>query len=56
MLPGALRDFSLAEIEERLIEMFNGYLGADTGATPNELQTNHYLIHSIINYFKSIEK
>lgn len=56
MLPGALRDFSLEEIEERLIEIFNGYLGADTGATPDELQTNHYLIHSIINYFKSIEK
>lgn len=56
MLPDELGDFSLLEIEERLIEIFNGYLGADTGATPDELQSNHYLIHSIIKYFKGIEK
>lgn len=56
MLSGALGDYSLSEIEERLIEIFNGYLGADTGATPDELQANHYLIHSIIKYFKEIDK
>lgn len=55
MLPGALGDYSLLEIEERLIEIFNGYLGADTGATPDELQTNHHLIHLIIKHFKDID-
>lgn len=56
MLPGELSDFSMEEIEERLIEIFNGYLGADTGATPDELQTNHYLIHAIIKHFKALEQ
>ena len=55
MLPGVLSDFQVEEIEERLIEVFNGYLGADTGATPDELQTNQYLIHSIIKHFKRSE-
>ena len=56
MIPGTLGDFPIEEIEERLIEILNGYLGADTGATPDELQTNHHLIHSIIKYFKENEK
>lgn len=56
MKQGTLGDFSTEEIEERLIEIFNGYLGADTGAMPDELQTNHHLIHSIIKYFKKNDK
>ena len=56
MIQGTLGDFPVEEIEERLIEIFNGYLGADTGATPDELQTKHHLIHSIIKYFKENEK
>jgi len=45
-------NFSPQEIEERLNDIFEGYLGADTGAMPTELQLNHHLIHQIIELFK----
>jgi len=47
-----LEDYTPEEIEERLNDIFEGYLGADTGAMPGELQQNHHLIHQIIGLFK----
>ena len=56
MLPGDLCDFSIEEVEERLSDIFEGYLGADTGSTPEELQLNHHLIRSIIRHLKEQDK
>lgn len=42
------------EIETRLTDIFNGYLGCDTGATPEELQQNHHLIVQITKMFRRI--
>jgi len=51
-----LADYSQQEIDERLNEIFNGYLGSDNGHTPQELQQNHHLIRAIINMFRACEK
>lgn len=51
-----LDDFTPDEIGERLERVFNGYLGCDTGDCPDELQTNHHLIVSIIQYFKDLRR
>lgn len=48
-------DYTLWEIEHRLNDIFNGYLGADTGDIPAELQQNHHLIRCIIEVFHKIE-
>lgn len=48
-------DYDAKEIEERLNHMFNGYLGCDTGDTPEELQQNHHLILSIVEVFHKLE-
>lgn len=45
-------NYSSQEIEDRLNDIFEGYLGADTGAMPTELQLNHHLIRQIIELFK----
>lgn len=50
-LPG----FETKEIESRLQDIFNGYLGCDTGDSPEELQTNHHLIMLVINHFKEAD-
>jgi hypothetical protein len=42
------------EIETRLTDIFNGYLGCDTGATHEELQQNHHMLMQIIKVFKVI--
>lgn len=43
------------EIEKRLNDIFNGYLGCDTGDTPEELQQNHHLIMRIVEVFKKLD-
>lgn len=43
------------EVEKRLNHIFNGYLGCDTGDTPEELQQNHHLILSIVEIFRKLE-
>ncbi|NDW11956.1 hypothetical protein D0T50_03510 [Bacteroides sp. 214] len=52
-IDGILSDYGSQEIEERLNEIFNGYLGSDNGHLPQELQLNHLLIRSIINMFRA---
>lgn len=44
------------EIEKRLNDIFNGYLGCDTGDTPKELQQNHHLIRCIMNVFHKLDE
>ncbi|WP_163216234.1 hypothetical protein [Bacteroides sp. 224] len=51
-----LSNYDSQEIEERLNEIFNGYLGSDNGHLPQELQLNHYLIRSIINMFRACSR
>lgn len=36
-----ISDFDIPEIENRLNAIFNGYLGCDTGDSPEEIQSNH---------------
>ncbi|MEF9924674.1 MAG: hypothetical protein RR854_08900 [Muribaculaceae bacterium] len=48
--------YNSKEIEKRLNDVFNGYLGCDTGDTPNELQQNHHLIRCIVEVFGNIEQ
>ncbi len=48
--------YDAKEIERRLNDIFNGYLGCDTGDTPSELQQNHHLINCIIDVFRKIEQ
>lgn len=48
--------YDAKEIEKRLNDIFNGYLGCDTGDTPEELQQNHHLIMCIIKVFNHIER
>jgi hypothetical protein len=45
-------NYDSQEIEERLNDIFNGYLGSDNGHAPQELQQNHHLILSIIELFR----
>lgn len=47
-----ISDFDIPEIENRLNAIFNGYLGCDTGDSPEEIQSNHYLICCIIEFLK----
>lgn len=47
-------DYDMNEIETRLNDIFNGYLGCDTGATHEELQQNHHMLMQIIKVFKVI--
>ncbi|MDD3078296.1 MAG: hypothetical protein PHH37_04210 [Paludibacter sp.] len=48
--------YNSAEIEKRLNDIFNGYLGCDTGDTPEELQQNHHLIRCIVNVFNKLNE
>ncbi len=43
------------EIEKRLNDIFNGYLGSDSGDCPEELQQNHYLITRIVEVFRQMD-
>jgi hypothetical protein len=45
-------DYNANEIETRLNAIFNGYLGCDTGDSPDEIQQNHHVVLSIINVFR----
>lgn len=49
-------DFEPGEIEDRLNDIFNGYLGCDTGGTLEDLQVNHHLIRRIAEIFREHEK
>ena len=49
-------DYDAKEIEKRLNDIFNGYLGCDTGDAPEELQQNHHLILSIVEVFRQVDK
>ena len=49
-------DYDTEEIETRLNSIFNGYLGCDTGDSPEELQQNHHLILSIVEVFRQVDK
>ena len=51
MTAAELGDFTPDEIAERLNHVFNGYLGCDTGDSPDERQTNHDMILRIIAHF-----
>lgn len=51
-----MADYNSKEIENRLNNIFNGYLGCDTGDMPEELQQNHHLITSIIEVFRQWDK
>lgn len=48
-------DYDNEEIETRLNNIFNGYLGCDTGDSPEELQQNHHMILSIVEVFRKLE-
>lgn len=48
--------YNAKEIEKRLNDVFNGYLGCDTGDGPSELQQNHHLIKCIVEVFRGIEE
>lgn len=50
-----IEDFEPGEIEDRLNDIFNGYLGCDTGGTLEDLQVNHHLIRRIAGIFREIE-
>ena len=50
-----INDFEPGEIEDRLNDIFNGYLGCDTGHTLDDLQMNHHLIRRIVGIFREIE-
>ncbi len=47
-------DYDMNEIETRLNDIFNGYLGCDTGATHEEMQQNHHMLMQIVKVFKVI--
>lgn len=49
-------DYDIEEIETRLNNIFNGYLGCDTGDSPEELQQNHHLILAIVEVFRQVDK
>ncbi len=49
-------DYDTEEIETRLNNIFNGYLGCDTGDSPEELQQNHHLILAIVEVFRQVDK
>lgn len=48
--------YDAKEVEQRLNDIFNGYLGSDTGDASEELQQNHHLIRCIVGVFREIEK
>lgn len=50
-----MNDYDVKEVDTRLNHIFNGYLGCDTGDTPEELQQNHHLILSIVEAFRKLE-
>lgn len=50
-----MTDYDANEVDVRLNHIFNGYLGCDTGDTPEELQQNHHLILSIVEVFRKLE-
>lgn len=47
-------DYDINEVESRLNDIFNGYLGCDTGATPEELQQNHHMTTQIVRVFRRL--
>lgn len=51
-----MNDYDAKEVDARLNHIFNGYLGCDTGDTPEELQQNHHLILSIVEVFRQVDK
>ena len=47
-------DYDINEVESRLNDISNGYLGCDPGATPEELQQNHHMTTHIVRVFRRL--